>query len=104
MPKPGRFPNRKGVGTMKLIVCSGYYGHCELATGDKVESGPFAGLDQRQLFGKIMQEGYGNNVPAIFFADMEDVSTKKLVGKDAATLLDDPQVREVTVIAPIAGG
>ena len=89
---------------MKLIVCSGYYGHCELLPGEKVEGGPHAGLDQRQLFEKIMQEGYGNNVPAVFFADMADGSTRRVVGRDAAPLIDDPGVLEVTVIAPIAGG
>lgn len=89
---------------MKLIVCSGYYGHCELAPGETVKDGPFAGLDQRQLFEKIMQEGYGNNVPAVFFADKTDGSTVKAVGREAAPLLDDPEVLEVTVLAPIAGG
>lgn len=89
---------------MKLIVMHGYYGHVELMPGEKVKDGKFSGLDQRQMFEKIMQEGYGKKVPAVFFADMKSGEVKKLVGKDAAGLIDDPDVNEVTVIAPIAGG
>ena len=88
----------------KLIVAHGYYGHVELAPGEKVTEGKFAGLDQRQLFEKIMDEGYGKNIPAVFFAEMNDGSVEKFTGKAAAGLIDNPEVNEVTVIAPIAGG
>lgn len=89
---------------MKLILCHGYYGHVELAESDMVKDGKFAGLDQRGLFERIMQEGYGNNIPAVFHAEYDDGSVKMFKGKAAAGLIDDPTVREVTVIAPIAGG
>ena len=89
---------------MKLIIAHGFYGHMELLTDEKVKTGPFQGLDQRQMFEKIMREGYGNNVPAVFFAERTDGTVTRAVGKDAAGLIDDPGVAEVTVIAPIAGG
>lgn len=88
----------------KLIVCHGYYGHVELAPGDTVTDGKFAGMNQRQLFEQIMKEGYGNKVPALFHAEYNDGSVKTFKGRDAAHLIDDPDVNEVTVIAPIAGG
>lgn len=89
---------------MKLIIAHGFYGHMELLAEDTVKTGPFVGLNQRQMFEKIMQEGYGNNVPAVFFAEHKDGTVTRAVGKEAATLIDDPDVSEVTVIAPIAGG
>ncbi|HAR45065.1 MAG TPA: hypothetical protein DCS05_02525 [Nitrospiraceae bacterium] len=89
---------------MKLIVLHGFYGHVELAETDVVKDGKFAGLDQRGLFEKIMLEGYGNNVPAVFHAEYQDGSVKMFKDKDAAGLIDDPLVREITVLAPIAGG
>ncbi len=89
---------------MKLIICHGYYGHVELAAADTVKTGKFAGLNQREMFERIMQEGYGNNIPAVFHAEYGDGSVKMFKGNAAAGLIDDPSVREVTVIAPIAGG
>jgi len=89
---------------MKLIICHGYYGHVQLAENDVVKDGKFAGLDQRRMFERIMLEGYGNNIPAVFHAEYQDGSVKMFKGKDAAGLIDDPSVSEVTVIAPIAGG
>lgn len=88
----------------KLIVCHGYYGHVELAPGDVVTEGQFKGLGQKEMFEQIMKEGYGNNVPAIFHAEFNDGSYKVFKGRDAAQLIDNPEVNEVTVIAPIAGG
>lgn len=89
---------------MKLIVCHGYYGHVELAEADTVKTGKFAGMGQRGLFEQILLEGYGNNVPAAFHAEYHDGHVKMFKGRDAAGLIDDPAVKEVTVIAPIAGG
>lgn len=89
---------------MKLIVAHGMYGHLELLEGEKVKAGKFEGLDQRQLFERIMTEGYGKNVPAVFFAEKKDGSVERFTGRAAAGLIDDPDVAEVTVIAPIAGG
>ncbi len=89
---------------MKLIVCHGYYGHLELAENDTVKDGKFAGLNQRELFERIMTEGYGKNIPAIFHAEYQDGSAKMFKGADAGGLIDDPTVQEITVIAPIAGG
>jgi hypothetical protein len=51
-----------------------------------------------------MKEGYGNKIPAVFHAEYGDGSVKVFKGRDAAGLIDDPDVSEVTVIAPIAGG
>jgi hypothetical protein len=89
---------------MKLIVCHGYYGHVELAAQDTVKTGKFSGMTQRELFNQIMKEGYGNNIPAIFHAEYNDGKVKMFKGKDASHLIDDPSVKEVTIIAPIAGG
>ncbi len=108
---------------MKLIVCYGYYGHVELAPEDTVKTGKFAGFTQRQMFEQIMKEGYGNNItahqggnkgnshhaitgviPAVFHAEYQGGEVRMFKGSDAAGLIDDPAVKEVTVIAPIAGG
>lgn len=88
----------------KLIVCHGYYGHVELGVDDKVKNGQFAGLGQREMFEKIMQEGYGKNVPAIFHAEFKNGDIKSFQGDKAKELIDNPDVEEVTVIAPIVGG
>ncbi len=89
---------------MKLYVMHNHYGHVTLDTNDRVGHGLFEGLSQRELFEKIMQEGYGNNVPAVFHAEYQDGTVKMFKGREAAGLIDDPEVREVTVMAPIAGG
>ena len=89
---------------MKLIICHGLYGHVELAENDVVKDGKFAGLNQREMFDRIMQEGYGKKIPAVFHAEYGDGSVKMFTGDKAAGLLDDTNVQEVTVIAPMAGG
>lgn len=89
---------------MKFVFCAAGYGHLELAEADIVPSGKFKGLTQKELFEKIMKEGYGKNVPANFFAEFKDGSMKKFTGKSASVLIGDPAVDEVTVLAPIMGG
>jgi len=89
---------------MKLIICYGEYGHLALAENDVVKDGTFAGLNQREMFERIMKGGYGNNVPAVFHAEYGDGSSKIFKAGDAAGLIDDPSVKEVTVLAPMAGG
>ena len=89
---------------MKLIVCHGLYGHVELAEADVVKDGKFAGLGQKEMFERIMQEGYGKNIPAVFHAEYKDGSVKMFKNADAAGLINDANVLEITVLAPIAGG
>jgi hypothetical protein len=88
----------------KLIVMHGMYGHIELAENDVVTDGKFKGLNQDEMFEKIMKDGYGDKVPAIFHAEFNDGSTKVYTGKEAKELINNPDVNECTVIAPIAGG
>lgn len=87
----------------KLIICHGYYGHLELGIEDKVIGGKFDGLSQKEMFIKIVEEGYGKNIPAIFHAEYKDGSTKVFKGGEAKNLIND-DIEEVTVIAPIIGG
>jgi hypothetical protein len=88
----------------KLIVMHGSYGHIELAEKDVVAEGQFKGLTQTEMFERIMNEGYGKKIPAIFQAEFTDGKTKIYNGKEAGELLGRNDVEEVTVISPIAGG
>lgn len=78
----------------KLIICHPKHGHLEVS----------AEKDIKKEFAKIMKEGYGGNVPAIFHATKTDGAVEVYKGKDAKTLLNDPDVQEVTVVGPLAGG
>ena len=51
-----------------------------------------------------MEEGFGNNVPAIFHAEFKDGSVKMFKGADATGLIMNPDVDAITVLAPMAGG
>ena len=76
----------------KLIICHPKHGHLEVVEDIETE------------FRKIMETGYGNNIPAVFIAEKADGSVEKAKANDAERFLHDPDVQEVTVIAPIAGG
>lgn len=79
----------------KLIICHHRY-------GDKTI---IAEADIKTEFEKIMKEGYGNKIPAIFHVDYNDGKEHNaFTGKDATSLIDDPTVEEVVVIAPLSGG
>jgi len=78
----------------KLVVTHPDHGHLELVVDNEIET----------EFKKIMKEGYGNKVPAVFHAEKKDGSVEVAKGKDAGKFLRDPDVQEVTVIAPLAGG
>jgi len=78
----------------KLIITHPQHGHLELTETKEIES----------EFEKIMKSGYGNNVPAVFHAEKTDGSVEVLKGKEAGKFLRDPDVEEVTVISPLAGG
>jgi hypothetical protein len=78
----------------KLIITHPKHGHLEL-TEKK---------DIKKEFNKIMKEGYSGNVPAIFHAEKTNGDIEVYKGKEAKNLLKDPDVKEVTVIAPLAGG
>ena len=88
----------------KLIVMHGSYGHVELSENDVVTEGKFKGMTQREMFEHIINEGYGKKIPGIFHAEFNDGSTKIYEGKEAKELINNPDVNEVTIIAPIAGG
>lgn len=96
--------NTKGKLMKKLIITHGEYGHIELAENDVVAEGKFKGLNQKDMFEKIMNEGYGGKVPAIFHAEFSDGSTKVFRGKDAGELIGRTDVEACTIIAPICGG
>ena len=78
----------------KLIITHPEHGHLELDTT----------RDIKREFEKIMREGYGNNIPAIFHATRNDGTVVVKKGAEAQDLIYDPQVREITVITPMAGG
>ena len=59
-----RFFKRKRVVLKKLIITHPDHGHLELETGPDIE----------REFEKIMKEGYGNRVPAIFHAEKVDIT------------------------------
>lgn len=78
----------------KLIITHPKHGHLELTTEKDIVT----------EFEKIMKEGYEDNVPAVFHAEMKGGRVEVLKGKEAEGLLRNPDVQEVTVIAPLAGG
>lgn len=88
----------------KLIVCDAQYGHIELLENEIIRDGKYKGLSQKQLFERIIREGYGNNLPAIFIAKCKDKKITKYVGKEAEHLHKDTNIKEIIVIAPIVGG
>jgi len=89
---------------MKLIVMSGLYGHIELAENDVVATGKYAGIGQREMFERIMVEGYGGGVPALFHTEFKNGEIVQFRGDEAAPLIGRPDVKEVWVFAPLAGG
>jgi hypothetical protein len=88
----------------KLIVLSGLYGHIELAETDVVQDGKYKGLSQREMFERIMREGYGKGVPAIFHTEFLNGEVVQFKGSEAAPIIDRPDVEACWVIAPICGG
>lgn len=85
---------KKKVTVKRLIITHPKHGHLDL-----VEA-----TDIKTEFKKIMKEGYGNKIPAVFHAEKLDGSVEVKKGNDAKDLIYDPNVREITVIAPLAGG
>ncbi len=83
-----------GGSKMKLIITHPKHGHLELTTKEDIKT----------EFEKIMKEGYGNKIPAVFHTEMKDGSSQVVKGKDAENLIDNPNVKEITVLAPLAGG
>jgi hypothetical protein len=78
----------------KLIITHPEHGHLELKKKEDIE----------KEFEKIMKEGYGDKIPAVFHAEMKDGTTEVFKGKKAKDLIRNPEVQEVTVIAPLVGG
>jgi hypothetical protein len=79
--------------------------HGDLTVTDKGEI--------KEHFYKILRAGYGGPgnvpIPAVFIAEkadktLERFDTKHFYENGVDVLIDDPEVEEVTVIAPIAGG
>ena len=91
---------------MKLIILHPDYGHIELKEGQKVKDGIYDGLDQKQLFEKIMEDGYaGGKIPACFGVTYTDGRTELHQAKDKDKVdVMDPAIEEIMVMAPMAGG
>ena len=92
---------------MKLLVCGFGYGHVELEDATtKVTGGKFSGMTQREVFNKIIADGYGNNIPAVFHTEFKNGEILHVGSKDPAapTIIDRPDVDQVWIIAPMAGG
>lgn len=79
---------------MKLLtICHPKYGH-------KMVELP-ADIDTE--FEKIMQEGYGNKVPAIFYRSNKKGGYDQVDKADVKGLISD-DVDEVLVVGPLQGG
>jgi len=78
----------------KLIFCSMEHGHLELTEEHEIET----------KFMEIINNGYGNRIPAMFHTTLKDGSVVVKKGKDAESLLRDPNVEEVTIIPTLVGG
>lgn len=89
---------------MKLCFIGAGYGHLELAENDVVQDGIFAGLTQRQLFERIMREGYSGKIPPVFHTEFKNGEVVMFTGAEAQALIGRPDVETVTIMAPLCGG
>jgi len=89
----------------ELIFLHPKYGDISVLEGEVVkEEGEFQGLSQRELFDQIMISGYEGRIPAIFIGETYDGQIIKKQGDEARYFIDNPEIKEVTIMAPMAGG